>query len=131
MSDIILFDGVCNMCTGSVQFIIKRDAKQTFLFSSLQSEVGQELLRKHNVPKQIDSLVLIKANGRVFYKSSAALRIAGQLKGGWKLFAIFLVVPPFVRNPFYQIIAGNRYKWFGKKAECMLPTTEQKERFLD
>lgn len=132
MSDIILFDGICNMCTASVQFIIKRDPNQKFSFASLQSDVAKELLIKHNkVSKEVDSVVLITEEGRVFDKSSAALRIASKLKGGWKLFAILLVVPPFIRDVVYQFIAKHRYNWFGKKEKCMLPTPQQKERFLE
>ncbi|WP_280770978.1 thiol-disulfide oxidoreductase DCC family protein [Salipaludibacillus daqingensis] len=131
MSDIILFDGVCNMCSASVQFIMKRDPNRRFMFVSLQSNVAEELLLKHNTSKDVDSVVLITEGGRVYDKSTAALRISSKLKGGWKLFAIFLIVPPFIRNTIYQWIAKHRYDWFGKKQECMLPTPEQKERFLD
>jgi len=131
MRDIILFDGICNMCTVSVQFIIKRDPKQKFRFASLQSDTAKELLTKHNISKEVDSVVLITEEGRVFDKSSAALRIASKLKGGWKLFAIFLVVPLFIRDVVYQFIAKHRYNWFGKKEECMIPTPEQKKRFLE
>lgn len=131
MSDIILFDGVCNMCTASVQFIMKRDRKNTFTFASLQSSVAKELLVKYNVPKDVDSIILITAGGRVFIKSTAALRIAGKLEGIWKTFVVFLVVPPFIRNIIYQFIAKHRYSWFGKKEKCMIPTQEQKERFLE
>lgn len=131
MSDIILFDGICNMCTGSVQFIIKRDPKQTFTFASLQSDAAKELKLKHNISEDVDSVVLITEKGRVFDRSSAALRIAAKLKGGSKLFAIFLIVPPFIRNSVYQWIAKRRYDWFGKKQACMVPSPEQRERFLD
>lgn len=131
MSDIILFDGICNMCTTSVQFIMKRDPKNKFNFASLQSGIANELRIKHKVSKEVDSIILITGDGRVFDKSTAALRIASKLKGPLKLVAIFLIIPPFIRDFVYQIVARHRYNWFGKKAECMIPTPKQKQRFLD
>lgn len=131
MSDIILFDGICNMCTASVQFIMKRDPKKTFRFASLQSTVANKLLIEHKIFKDINSIILITEDGRVFEKSTAVLRIASKIKGLWKLFAILLVIPPFIRNAVYQFVAKHRYNWFGKKEKCMIPTQEQKERFLD
>ncbi|PYZ95148.1 thiol-disulfide oxidoreductase [Salipaludibacillus keqinensis] len=131
MKNIVLFDGVCNMCNASVQFIIKRDPKQRLSFASLQSDFGQKMLSKYHLDKDIDSVVFIDGRGRIHGESTAALRVARQLKGGWKLLAVFLIVPPALRNVIYRIIARNRYRWFGKKSECMIPTAEQKERFLD
>ena len=126
---IVLFDGECNFCDASVQFILKHDPKGIFKFASLQSEIGQQLLNDFNVPKNMDSIVLIEGNG--FYtKSTAALKIARQLKGFWKFFYIFIIIPKFLRNSVYSVIAKNRYKWFGKKETCMLPTAEQRNRFL-
>lgn len=126
---IVLFDGECNFCDASVQFILKRDPKGVFKFASLQSEIGQQLLEKHKVSKSIDSIVLID-NNQFFTKSTAALKIAQQLCGAWKYLFIFIIVPKFVRDFVYNIIAKNRYKWFGKKEVCMLPTAEQRNRFL-
>ncbi len=128
---IILFDGVCNLCTNSVQFIIRNDPKQHFRFASQQSDIGKALLAKYNIDiYKTDSLVLID-QGKVYQKSTAALRIAKQLSNGLSLLYIFIIVPPFIRNPIYDFIAGNRYKWFGKKEECWIPTPALKSLFLD
>ena len=129
MDRIILFDGECNFCDKSVQFIIKRDPTAHFKFASLQSDVGRELLEQYQIPNNVDSIVYIKDN-QGYIKSSAALRICRNLKGGWKVFNLFLVVPRPIRDYFYDIIAKNRYKWLGKKESCMLPTPEQRNRFL-
>ncbi|WP_018933318.1 thiol-disulfide oxidoreductase DCC family protein [Gracilibacillus lacisalsi] len=130
MKRIILFDGVCNFCSSSVQFIIKRDPTLKFQFASLQSEKGQHLLTKHRASQDMDSIVLLE-NDRVYTKSTAALRIAKELKGVYQLFAIFLIIPKPVRDIFYTILAKNRYRWFGKKDQCMIPKPEDKQRFLD
>jgi len=129
MERIILFDGECNFCDQSVQFIIKRDPEGKFKFASLQSETGQELLNKFNAPRDLDSFVFIEGDW-CYFKSSAALRVFKHLKGVWKFSYYLLIVPRPIRDFFYHIIAKNRYKWFGKKDECMLPTPEQRERFL-
>ena len=125
----MLFDGECNFCDASVQFILKRDPKGVFKFASLQSEVGQQLLKEYDVPNNMDSIVLIDSDG-YYTKSTAALKIARQLTDFWKYVYIFIIVPKFVRDIVYNIIAKNRYKWFGKKEACMLPTAEQRDRFL-
>lgn len=130
MERIILFDGVCNLCDSSVQFIIKRDPEGKFKFASLQSGIGQELLKKHGLKSTINSFVLIE-NGKVYVKSGAAIRICKQLYGLWKMSTVFLVIPPFIRDSLYGVIAKNRYKWFGKKESCLLPSPEWKNRFLD
>lgn len=129
MRRIVLFDGECNFCDASVQFIIKRDKKAAFQFASLQSEVGQALIEKFAVPTHVDSIVLIEGE-RYYMKSSAALKIARQLDGLWKLSYAAIVVPRPLRDTVYSYIAKNRYKWFGKKDSCMLPTAEQRNRFL-
>lgn len=129
MVKIILFDGECNFCDQSVQFIIKRDMKGLFKFASLQSDVGKELLKIFSTPKDLDSFVLIEDNN-CYFKSTAALRVCKNLKGAWKLPYILLAVPRPIRDFFYGIIAKNRYKWFGKKENCMLPSSEERERFL-
>lgn len=126
---IILFDGECNFCDQSVQFIIKRDPKGYFKFTSLQSEIGKESLNKYNAPKDIDSFVLIEDNS-CYVKSSAALRVCKKLRGAWKLLYVFLVLPKNFRDFFYEIIAKNRYKWFGKKESCRIPSPEERKRFL-
>lgn len=127
---LLLFDGVCNLCNSSVQFILLRDKKDRFRFASLQSDYGQNLLREHNLPTEsFNSLVLVE-NGKVYKKSTAALRIARKLKGLWPILFAFIIIPPFIRNFVYDIIAKNRYRWFGKKEECMLPRPEWKQKFL-
>ena len=129
MMNVILFDGVCNFCDHSVQFIIKRDKKALYHFASIQSDAGQEILRKYHVPADIDSIILVEGH-KYFYKSSAVLRVCKNLKGGWKLLYCLLIVPKPLRDYFYSIVARNRYKWFGKKDSCMLPSPEIRKRFL-
>jgi predicted DCC family thiol-disulfide oxidoreductase YuxK len=127
---IILFDGVCNFCDRSVQFVLKRDKKAYFNFTSLQSEIGQNLLEKYKIPKdKFESLVLIE-NDKAFLFSTGALRIARKLNGAWPLLYGFIIIPPFIRNFFYKLIANNRYRLFGKKEECMIPSPEWRSRFL-
>ncbi|MCS6832078.1 MAG: thiol-disulfide oxidoreductase DCC family protein [Flammeovirgaceae bacterium] len=128
---IILFDGVCNLCNSSVNFIIERDKKRRYKFASLQSETGRKLLEKMGLPSnKLDSIVLIE-DETVYFKSTAALKIASQLDGFWKIFGIFRLVPRPLRDAAYDLIAKNRYRWFGKKASCRIPTPELKTRFLD
>jgi predicted DCC family thiol-disulfide oxidoreductase YuxK len=130
--DIILFDGLCNLCDGMVQFVIKRDSKQRFLFSSIQSETAKKILETYNQVKIKDSLntfVLIE-NGKLFTKSTAALKISKKLKGLWPLLYLFIMIPLFIRDAFYDYIAKRRYQWFGKKNECMIPSPEIKTRFF-
>ena len=129
MNSIILFDGECNFCDQSVQFIIKRDKHALFKFASIQSDTGQEILKNHHVPAHIDSIILIEKE-ICYYSSSAALKICKHLKGAWKLFFILILVPKPIRNFMYKIIARNRYKWFGKKEACILPSPEIRKRFL-
>ncbi|MFZ1320060.1 MAG: thiol-disulfide oxidoreductase DCC family protein [Ignavibacteria bacterium] len=130
-SKIILFDGVCNLCNSSVNFIIDNDNINTFKFASLQSEKGTELLKKYDLfDKNIDSVILIE-NDKAYLKSDAALKIAKTLGGKYKLIYGFIILPAFIRNFFYDIIAKNRYKWFGKKDSCRIPTPELKTKFLD
>jgi predicted DCC family thiol-disulfide oxidoreductase YuxK len=127
---IILFDGVCNFCDRSVQFVLRRDKKAYFNFASLQSEIGQNLLEKYKIPKdKFESLVLIE-NDKAFLFSTGALRIARKLNGAWPLLYGFIIIPPFIRNFFYKLIANNRYRLFGKKEECMIPSPEWRSRFL-
>ena len=128
---IILFDGVCNLCNSSVQFVIQHDRANKFLFAALQSQTGQALLQQYNLPQQgFNSFVLIQ-NEKVFLKSTAALHVAKQLNGPAKLLYGFIIVPAFIRNTVYNFIAKNRYKWFGKKESCMMPTPTLQSRFLN
>jgi len=129
-SAIVLFDGVCNFCNHSVQFIIKRDKKSYFKFGALQSEEGKTLLQKHNLsPEVLDTIVLIE-NGKAYSYSTAPLRIVRKLTLLWPIMYIFILVPTFIRNPIYKWISRNRYKWFGKQESCMLPTPDIRNRFL-
>ncbi|MFZ7943293.1 MULTISPECIES: thiol-disulfide oxidoreductase DCC family protein [Bacillaceae] len=130
MERIILFDGICNLCNSSVQFIIKRDPKAKFKFASLQGQSGQELLEKYGLKTNLNSFIFIE-NEKIHMKSSAALRVGKQLNGAWKLVSIFFIIPPIIRDTLYNIIAKNRYKWFGKKETCLLPSPEWKNRFLE
>ena len=128
---IILFDGVCNLCNGAVQFVIKHDPHAKFTFASLQSDTGKKLLEAHNLPSnQLNSFVLIQEE-RTYTKSTAALKVVMQLTGLIKLLYGFIIVPVFIRNAVYQLIANNRYKWFGKKEACMIPSPSLKQRFLN
>ncbi len=130
-SKIILFDGVCNLCNGAINFIIKRNSKANLKFASLQSDTGKQLLKEYNIdPLKTDSIVLIDSN-KAFLKSDAALRIAKDLDDAYPLLYSFIIIPAFIRNSIYDLIARNRYKWFGKKESCMIPTPDLKSRFLD
>jgi predicted DCC family thiol-disulfide oxidoreductase YuxK len=128
---IVLFDGVCNLCNRIVQFIIKRDKKKQFLFASLQGKKGQEILKKFNLPVNDFNSFIILEGDKIYTRSIAALRMVRKLGGGWKLFYVFIILPRFIRDAVYNWIARNRYKWYGKRDECMVPTPELKERFLD
>jgi len=127
---VILFDGVCNLCSGSVQFILKRDKEKKFLFASLQSAYGQKLLQQFNLPADNFNSFILYQDGKVFIKSTGALKLFSQLKN-WGWVKIFWIIPKFLRDAVYNLIAKNRYKWFGKKEECWLPTPDLKARFLE
>lgn len=126
---IILFDGVCNLCNKAVQFIIRHDKNGYYSFASLQSDFAKELLSKFGNRNDLKSIVLIEGE-YLFIKSTAVLKICRHLSGGWKSAQVFLLVPRFIRDAVYDIIARNRYRWFGKRKECMLPSEELKKRFL-
>jgi len=128
---IILFDGVCNLCNSSVHFIIKKDKKKQFLFTSLQSDAARDILLQFQLKNsELDSILLIE-NGQVYQKSDAILKIVKHLNGIWKMSYGFIIIPKFIRDYVYIIIAKNRYRWFGKKEVCMIPTKELQMRFLD
>ncbi len=128
---IILFDGVCNFCNRTVNFLIRRDKADQFRFAPLQSETGRLLLSRHNlVANSLESFVLIET-GEAYLKSTGFLRMMKKLPGGWKLLYGFIILPRFIRDGLYNWIAANRYKWFGKRNECMIPTPELRERFLE
>lgn len=127
---VLLFDGVCNLCNSSVQFILARDPKAKFRFASLQSDEGQELLQAfEDRPSDLSSVVLIE-DGQLYARSDAALRVARQLSGGWPLLYAFIVLPRALRDAVYNWIARNRYRWFGKRDSCMIPSPELRSRFL-
>lgn len=128
---IVLFDGVCNLCNGFIQFIIKRDTADVFRYASLQSEFGQELLlERHIDTSSIESVVLIEPGVAYYIKSDAALQIGSHLKGYGAVSRILYLIPSGIRNIVYDLIARYRYAWFGKKDACMIPTPELKGKFL-
>lgn len=126
---IILFDGVCNLCNNSVNFIIRRDIKSIFLFAPLQSNFGEVLTAKMNIPQKIDSIILISEN-KYYIKSDAVIEIIKQLKWYWRMFIIIKILPLKFRDFLYDFIANSRYKWFGKRDSCMIPDGNVKSRFL-
>lgn len=128
---IILFDGVCNLCSSSVQFIIKNDDENIFKFASLQSEFGQKFLKENKLDSEtFDSFILLD-NNKVYKKSTAALIVAKHLKKRWIWLQVFWLIPTVLRDKLYGVISSNRYKWFGKKDECWLPTAELRGKFID
>lgn len=130
---LILFDGVCNLCNSSVLYVIKQDKKNVFMFAPLQSEAGKQIINKFNInTSQMDSIILYNPEkASIHYKSTAALKIASQLGFPTNILAVFLIIPSFIRNLVYDFIAKNRYKWYGKKDACMIPTPELKSKFLE
>jgi len=131
MEDVILFDGVCNLCNSSVQFIIRHDSKGHFKFSALQSEAGQAILSRCNMDLHRFDSVVLYSGGKCYTNSGAALRIARRLSGFWPLlYYIFFPIPYFIRDAIYLAISRNRYRWFGRQESCMMPTPELRARFL-
>jgi predicted DCC family thiol-disulfide oxidoreductase YuxK len=127
---IVLFDGVCKFCNGSVNFIIDRDVKKRIHFAPLQSEIAQAMLQRFGLPAtDFDTMILVE-DGRAYGRSSAALRIAGILGGWWSLLVVLFAIPPFLRDGAYNLLAVNRYRWFGKTDTCRVPTAALRERFL-
>ncbi len=127
---ILLFDGLCNLCNSSVNFILKRDKHAKFKFASLQSEIGKELCKQYNIDTNIvDSIILIK-NDKVSIKSSAVLEILKDMPIGWRLLLIGIILPKFIRDWLYDVIAKYRYRIFGKKDECPIPPKDVQDRFL-
>ena len=127
---VVLFDGVCNLCNRSVQFIIKRDREKHFRFAALQGKTGAEVLQKFNLPVTVFHSFILLEGDKVYTRSAAALRVARQLKG-WRWLYVLIIIPPFIRNAAYNIIAKNRYRWFGKRDACMVPTAALRSLFLD
>ena len=126
---IVLFDGVCNLCNGAVQFIIARDADATLRFVALQSEMGKNILKKHNTQSIDMKSIILLENDKLYDRSTAALRMAKNMDGLWKILYVFIIVPKPIRDAVYNVVARNRYRWFGQKNECWLPTPDLKKHF--
>jgi predicted DCC family thiol-disulfide oxidoreductase YuxK len=128
---IILFDGVCNLCNSSINYVIDKDQKDEFRFLALQSDLGKELQNYLGITsKTLDSIILYIPNEAYYIKSTAALKIISSFSGLWKLFSVFSVIPTSIRDIIYDIVARNRYKWYGKRNQCRIPTPELKSKFL-
>ncbi len=127
---LVLFDGICNLCTASVRFIIERDPRAKFTFAALQSQVGQTVMKKYEQDIPALSTILLIKDQKVYSRSAAVLHIARELKGAWPLLYGFIILPKFIRDAVYALIAKNRYKWFGKRKSCMVPTSDRRARFL-
>lgn len=129
--NVILFDGVCNLCNFFINFVIDRDDQKHFKFASLQSEIAHEFLSESNqVSHNLESVVLVEG-GSIYTKSDAALRILKKIGFPWVLFYPFIIIPKFIRDWVYDWVAKNRYKWFGKSEVCRIPNPDILERFLD
>jgi predicted DCC family thiol-disulfide oxidoreductase YuxK len=126
---IIFFDGVCNLCNRSVQFVIKKDRDKKFRFASLQSQAGQEILQQYKLSQSDFNSFILFEDGQLYTRSTAALRVLSQLKG-WRWSRALQWVPRFVRDGVYNLVARNRYKWFGKQESCMIPSPDLVSRFL-
>ncbi|MEO7315852.1 MAG: DCC1-like thiol-disulfide oxidoreductase family protein [Ginsengibacter sp.] len=128
---IILFDGVCNLCNSAVKFVLKRDKKSVFKFASLQSDIAKKLLKDFEVSGIGEGTFVLIDDGEVFTRSTAALKVSKHLSGIWPLMTIFMIVPRFMRDWVYNLISKNRYRWFGKRDTCMIPSPEMKIKFLN
>jgi predicted DCC family thiol-disulfide oxidoreductase YuxK len=129
-SPVIFFDGLCNLCSKAVQFTIERDHKNIFRFASLQSDYAKEKLAPFHIEPTANNSFVLLEDGKVYERSTAALRVAKKLNGFWPLLYGFMIVPRFIRDAVYNYVAKNRYKWFGKEESCWVPTPELKEKFL-
>ncbi len=128
---IILFDGVCNLCNGAIQFVIKRDKKDTFRYAPLQSAIGEQMIAERGIDtSKIDSIILVEPGVAYYTKSDAILEISSEFGGLWILFSIFKWIPTPIRNAIYDFVARYRYQWFGRKDQCMIPTPELQAKFL-
>lgn len=131
-TSVVFFDGVCNLCNGTVQFILDHDKREQFRFAPLQSEAAEKLLAGRGLAKDreaLDSVILLEGD-KVYERSDAALRIARRLGGLWSALYVFIVIPRFLRDAVYKLIARNRYRWFGRTEQCRVPTPELRARFL-
>ena len=129
-ASIVLFDGVCNLCNGFVDFLIRRDKRVRLMYASLQSPAGQQLLDRVGAPGNLKTMVLVESTQH-YVRSAAVLRIVGYLGAGWPLLRILLLIPRPLRDLVYDYVAENRYRWFRRRTVCRIPTTDEKHRFLD
>ena len=129
MNPVVLFDGVCNFCNGTVNFIIRHDRRKKFKFAPLQSKIGREMKAKYGISRDIDSIILVE-DGQAFAQSTAGLRIARRLGGIWSLGYVFIIIPASLRDFCYRLFAKYRYRLFGRQDACMLPSPDVRERFL-
>ena len=127
---ILLFDGHCSLCNAAVDFVLKRNTKKKLLLASIQGPAGQRVLKMYQLPPSyLDTLVLVE-QGQLYLGSTAALRVARLLRGGWPLFYALIIIPKGLRDRIYQWIGKNRYKWFGRRASCRMPTASERAHFL-
>ncbi len=131
MGPIIFFDGVCNLCNRSVDFILRHDGKENFRFASLQSEVAKDLMKNKGLDLQNMRTIILIKNGKIFYRSNAILEILRQLAAPWPLFYVLKLVPRFVRDGLYNLVSKHRYSWFGRRDTCRIPSTKERARFLE
>jgi predicted DCC family thiol-disulfide oxidoreductase YuxK len=128
--NLVLFDGVCNLCSALVQFVIRHDPAAKFRFAAIQSEIGREIFQSHGLdPADLQTFVFI-SDGKMHVRSDAAIEVVSRFGGAWRFFTVFRLVPRVARDWIYSMVARNRYRWFGRKDVCMIPTPEIKERFL-
>lgn len=128
---IVLFDGVCNLCDHTVQFVLKHDTRKQFVFGSLQGKAGQAYLQQFHLPTDhFNSFILVEGD-KLYTRSTGVLRLLKHLGKGWQLLYAFIIIPPFIRDALYRFIAKNRYTWFGRKEQCRVPTIEERARFLE
>jgi predicted DCC family thiol-disulfide oxidoreductase YuxK len=128
--NLVLFDGICNLCTASVQFIIRHDRAGIFYFAPLQSDIGREICQSRGLDPAVVETFMLISSGRMLMRSDAAIEVVSRFGGAWKFVAIFRLIPRVARDWIYSTIARNRYRWFGRTEACMIPTPEIKERFL-
>lgn len=129
-SHIVIYDGVCMLCESSVRFIIRHDKAGLFKFAQAQSGIGKQLQSELNTDAMASQTMILIKEGQAYYKSDAALEIAGSLNGPWKALALFKIIPRCLRNPIYDVIARRRYRWFGRREACMIPDNSVEDRFL-
>lgn len=131
MAHIVFFDGICNLCNRSVDFILTRDKGKIFKFASLQSDIASQLLKDKGVDTSAMRTIILLKNDKIFYRSDAVLEIIRDLKAPWPALYIFKIVPRFIRDSVYRMVSKNRYSWFGKRNTCRIPTDDEKDRFLE